>query len=220
MLATMLPGSAYAVWCLYRDRWPIGVSREGHRIRSVKVQPRRKDSSLVAWEAPWRENKTVEPSDTMLRKAHAQHTRLQRAVNADGVFTSVPRRDQIVDLSLPQPTQYAAVCARQHSGPLSQAYRPPVNGCRMPRGWDDAAPHVTSPCTRRDAQRQEPLARKQSGGAGALRAAAHADGPGGHTAGAASAGGGVRGHGGPRPASRTRSMVSRDQARATGGLVQ
>ena len=63
-------------------RWPIGVSSEGHSVQSVEVRPRLKDSGLVAWEAPWRENKTVEPSDNRRRKAHAQHTRLQRAVNA------------------------------------------------------------------------------------------------------------------------------------------
>jgi hypothetical protein len=57
-------------------RWPIGVSRQGHTIQSVQVRPRRKDSGLVAWEAPWRANKTVEPSDIMLSKEHAQHTRL------------------------------------------------------------------------------------------------------------------------------------------------
>jgi hypothetical protein len=68
---------------LYGKRWRIGVSREGHRNQSVEVRPRRKDSSLVAWEAPWRANKTVEPSDNMRSKAHAQHTRLQRTVNAD-----------------------------------------------------------------------------------------------------------------------------------------
>jgi len=61
---------------LYGKRWSIGVSSQGHTIQSVKVRPRRKDSGLVAWEAPWRENKTVEPSDNMLSKEHAQHTRL------------------------------------------------------------------------------------------------------------------------------------------------
>ena len=66
----------------YAGRWGIGVSSEGHSVQSVEVRPRLKDSGLVAWEAPWRENKTVEPSDNMRRKAHAQHTRLQRAVNA------------------------------------------------------------------------------------------------------------------------------------------
>jgi hypothetical protein len=97
VVATNLPVSAYALWCLYRDRWPIGVSREGHRIQSVEVRPRRKDSSLVAREAPWRENKTVEPSDNMRRKAHAQHTRLQRAVNADVASLHVTPVAETVD---------------------------------------------------------------------------------------------------------------------------
>ena len=84
-LTTLAPAvlSAQTIMELYRCRWQVGVSREGHRIQSVEVRPRRKDSGLVAWEAPWRANKTVEPSDNMRRKAHAQHTRLQRAVNAD-----------------------------------------------------------------------------------------------------------------------------------------
>jgi hypothetical protein len=50
----------------YRARWEIGVSGEGHIIQSVKVRPRSKDSGLVAWEAPWRESKTVKPSDHVL----------------------------------------------------------------------------------------------------------------------------------------------------------
>ena len=49
----------------------------------VRVRPRPTDSSLVAGEAPWRESKTVKPSDNMLRKERAQPTRLQRAVNAE-----------------------------------------------------------------------------------------------------------------------------------------
>jgi hypothetical protein len=67
----------------YRRRWIGGVSRQGHINQSVKVRPRPTDSGLVAWGAPWRESKTVKPSDDMLRKEYAQHTRLQRAVNAD-----------------------------------------------------------------------------------------------------------------------------------------
>jgi IS4 transposase len=51
---------------LYRCRWQVGVSRQGHVFKSVKVRPRLKDSDLVAWEAPWRETKTVEPSDNIL----------------------------------------------------------------------------------------------------------------------------------------------------------
>jgi hypothetical protein len=49
----------------------------------VKVRPRLKDSNLVAWEAPWRETKTVEPSDTIFNKENMQHSRPQRTVNVD-----------------------------------------------------------------------------------------------------------------------------------------
>ncbi len=68
---------------IYKDRWQIGVSRQGHIVQPVKDRPRPTDSGLVAWEAPWRENKTVEPSDNMLRKEYARRTRLQCKVNAD-----------------------------------------------------------------------------------------------------------------------------------------
>ena len=68
---------------VYCAGWFVGVSRQGHINQSVKVRPRRIDSSLVAGEAPWSESNTVMPSDNMLRKEHAQITRLQRAVNAD-----------------------------------------------------------------------------------------------------------------------------------------
>jgi hypothetical protein len=50
----------------YLCRWQIGVSGKGCLIQSVKVRPRPRDSSLVAWEAPWRESKTVKPSDNVL----------------------------------------------------------------------------------------------------------------------------------------------------------
>jgi hypothetical protein len=67
----------------YKRRWIVGVSRQGHINQSVRVRPRPKDSGLVAGEAPWSKSKTVKPSDNMLRKGHAQHTRLQRTVNAE-----------------------------------------------------------------------------------------------------------------------------------------
>jgi putative transposase len=67
----------------YNEHWIIGVSSQGHIVQSVRDRPRLKDSGLVAGEAPWRESKTAEPSDNMLRKECAQRTRLQRAVNAD-----------------------------------------------------------------------------------------------------------------------------------------
>ena len=49
----------------------------------MKDRPRLKDSSLVAREVSWRESKTTEPFDNILRKEYAQLTRLQRTVNAD-----------------------------------------------------------------------------------------------------------------------------------------
>ena len=75
--------AASTVAAIYRQRWQIGVSRQGYINQSVKVRPRLRDSGLVAGEAPWSESKTVKPSDNMLRKGHAQHIRLQRTVNAD-----------------------------------------------------------------------------------------------------------------------------------------
>ena len=61
---TLLP--ALTICALYKSRWQVGVSSQGHVFKSVKVRPRLEDSDLVAWEAPWRETKTVEPSDNML----------------------------------------------------------------------------------------------------------------------------------------------------------
>ena len=66
---------------LYRCRWQVGASRQGHINQSVKVRPRPRDSGLVAGEAAWHESKTTKPSDNILRKEYAQHTRLQRTVN-------------------------------------------------------------------------------------------------------------------------------------------
>jgi hypothetical protein len=70
------------LWQAYPHRWPVVVSSEGHILQSVEVRPRLKDSGLVAWEAPWRESKTAEPSDNVLEIEYRQSTRLQRAVNA------------------------------------------------------------------------------------------------------------------------------------------
>ena len=71
------------VMALYRLRWQVGVSEEGHIVQSVKVRPGPRDSSPVAWEAPWRESKTAKPSDNDLGQEVAQRIRLQRAVNAE-----------------------------------------------------------------------------------------------------------------------------------------
>jgi hypothetical protein len=75
--------SALSVAQLYKERWTIAVSSEGHILQSVEVRPRLKDSGLVAWEAPWRESKTAEPSDNVLEIEYWQSTRLQRAVNVE-----------------------------------------------------------------------------------------------------------------------------------------
>jgi hypothetical protein len=75
--------SPATIAALYKQRWQIGVSSQGHIVQSVQDRPRPKDSGLVAGEAPWRESKTAEPSDNILRKECAQRTRLQRTVNAD-----------------------------------------------------------------------------------------------------------------------------------------
>jgi hypothetical protein len=82
-LTNHLELEAITVAAVYKERWQIGVSSQGHIVQSVRDRPRPKDSGLVAGEAPWRESKTAEPSDNMLGKECAQRTRLQRAVNAD-----------------------------------------------------------------------------------------------------------------------------------------
>jgi hypothetical protein len=82
-LTNHLKFGATTIARIYKERWQIGVSSQGHIVQSVRDRPRLRDSSLVAWEAPWRESKTAEPSDNILRKECAQRTRLQRAVNAD-----------------------------------------------------------------------------------------------------------------------------------------
>ena len=83
LLTNHLQFGATTVAAIYKDRWQVGVSSEGHIIQSVQVRPRPKDSGLVAWEASWRESKTAEPSDKVLRKEYEQATRLQRAVNVE-----------------------------------------------------------------------------------------------------------------------------------------
>jgi hypothetical protein len=74
-ILTNLPATVEAgtIARVYRRRWRIGVSGEGHITQSVQVRPRPKDSSLVAWEAPWRESKTVKPSDPVHRGCTATH---------------------------------------------------------------------------------------------------------------------------------------------------
>jgi hypothetical protein len=76
-----LPASTIAQ--IYKKRWEVGVSSQGHINQPVQVRPRLTDSSLVAWEASRSESEMMKPSDNILRKEYAQLTRLQRAVNVD-----------------------------------------------------------------------------------------------------------------------------------------
>jgi hypothetical protein len=69
LLALACSGSARHALTRYRQRWTIGVSSEGHAVMSVKVRPKLKDSGFEAREAPWRESKTAEPSDNMLKRS-------------------------------------------------------------------------------------------------------------------------------------------------------
>jgi hypothetical protein len=75
--------AASTIAAIYRQRWQIGVSRQGHINQSVKVRPRLKDSGLVAGEASRSASETMKPSDNILGKEYAQRTRLQRTVNAE-----------------------------------------------------------------------------------------------------------------------------------------
>jgi hypothetical protein len=65
--------TAQTIMALYRCRWQVGVSREGHMNPVGESPTEVRSSSLVAWEAPWREIKTVKPSDIMLFGACAKH---------------------------------------------------------------------------------------------------------------------------------------------------
>ena len=73
---TNLAVSASLLYPLYRLRWTLGVPGQGPVIQSVQVRPRPTDSSLVAREVPWRESKTVKPSDKSTPWVWLQRIRL------------------------------------------------------------------------------------------------------------------------------------------------
>ena len=83
LLTNQFEWSAATIANVYKDRWQIGVSSKGHITQSVEVRPRIKDPNLVAWEALWRETKTVKPSDNIFFKENMQHSRPQRTVNVE-----------------------------------------------------------------------------------------------------------------------------------------
>ena len=67
LFVTNLKGvTASTVLSLYAWRWGVGVSSKGHMNPVGESPTEATSSSLVAWEAPWREINTVKPSDTML----------------------------------------------------------------------------------------------------------------------------------------------------------
>jgi hypothetical protein len=82
--------SALTLAELYLTRWTIGVSGQGPVIQSVKVRPRLTDSSLVAWEAPWRESKTVKPSDKVHRGCTATHQVVTCSERRSSLVTRTP----------------------------------------------------------------------------------------------------------------------------------
>jgi hypothetical protein len=43
---------ALTIAAIYKSRWQVGVSSQGHIVQPVRDRPRPKDSGLVAWEAP------------------------------------------------------------------------------------------------------------------------------------------------------------------------
>ena len=69
ILSNDIDATADEIATLYKRRWQIGVSNEGHAVMSVKVRPEPKDSGSEAREAPWRESKTAEPSDNILERS-------------------------------------------------------------------------------------------------------------------------------------------------------
>jgi hypothetical protein len=66
------------------------VSGEGHIVQPVKVRPRLTDSSLVAWEVPWRESKTVKPSDKVHGGCIATHQVVTCSERSSSLVTRIP----------------------------------------------------------------------------------------------------------------------------------
>jgi hypothetical protein len=154
-LATNLATGRYSVSEVakaYRLRWQVGVSSQGHIVQSVEVRPRPKDSGLVAWEAPWRESKTAEPSDNMFRKEHAQRTRLQRTVNVEVASLHVipvaetvynARRQQGLDERSPMRQPSPAGYQRRH-GVKDSVSTGETRGVRWGKPTEEALPITVS----------------------------------------------------------------------------
>jgi hypothetical protein len=94
----------------YGVRWAIGVSGEGHIVQPVKVRSRLTDSSLVAWEAPWRESKTVKPSDNVHRGCTATHQVVTCSERSSSLVTRTPVAETVDN-------------ARRQQGPIEMSPR-------------------------------------------------------------------------------------------------
>jgi len=70
LLTNLLQFGSTTIAAIYKERWQIGVSRQGHIVQPVKDRPGPKDSGPVAREAPWGESKTAKPSGNILRKEY------------------------------------------------------------------------------------------------------------------------------------------------------
>ena len=144
--------SALSVAQLYKERWTIVVSSEGHILQSMEVRPRRRDSSLVAWEGPWRESKTAEPSDNGLEIESRQSTRWQRAVNVEvaslhatpvaETVDNARRQQGLAEMSLtrlPSPAGYQ----RRH-GTKEEVATGEARGARWGKPAEEASPITVS----------------------------------------------------------------------------
>jgi hypothetical protein len=94
----------------YLCRLQIGVSGEGHIVQPVKVRSRLTDSSLVAWEAPWRESKTVKPSDNVHRGCTATHQVVTCSERSSSLVTRTPVAETVDN-------------ARRQQGPIEMSPR-------------------------------------------------------------------------------------------------
>jgi hypothetical protein len=70
LLTNLLEFGATTLAAIYKERWAIGVSSQGHIVQSVRDRPRPKDSGFVAWEASWRESNNGWPKRVRCGSPH------------------------------------------------------------------------------------------------------------------------------------------------------
>jgi len=147
-ILTNLPATvdACTIAELYRKRWRIGVSGEGHIVQPVKVRPRLTDSSLVAWEVPWRESKTVKPSDKVHRGCIATHQVVTCSERSSSLVTRIPVAETVDN-------------ARKQQGPaeMSPIRRSSPAGYQRRHDAKDYGSTGEAPGTRRRKPAEEPI---------------------------------------------------------------